>query len=870
MSAITNRFRLNSIRSKVAVVIVLVVCIVAGMLIWLTNRSFQSFAEDQLKFNARNESQRLVEQVTGPVRFELTDKIEQSLDTLLEHAGGQITNALVLLANGTHIADSYAGMGEKDALLELANRSFTTGQAILTEDGYTEARPVFFGEDRAVVGAVVTEWSPDLTHAAIRKLTLLAAEIAGVVLVLTVIGAMLVMQLLITRPLGTVGTVIRAFSRKDFEVEAPMITRGDEIGDIGRSLQELRDILAMGKKAELENTLKSAAFAGSSASMLLVDQDMCITHANPMMTNMFRAHVEGIRLVRPDFDPDTLIGKTIDAFHGKGQGAVIRDRIRALGDATFNTTVRFGDARISLTISAIRDVEGKHVGYVLEWADITQSWLNTALIEAIDASQLKAEFSVEGRFLSANAQFMTSTGYSDQQLSSKMFSHLVHADNADGRDGSTGRDGGSITAQAIETGAFLGAIHFVSQSGTKTIVDGSLSCVRDHEGRPIRLLLLGKDITRAEAELQAARSQRIEAQTQQTAVVEALRLGLRKLNSGDLTARIDEPFNESYEELRRDYNDTVMNLSKSLLEIVVNAENISSEAHNISATADNLSRRTESTAATLEQTAAALDGLTSSVKSTAEGAAKADQAVTEAKERAEDSGKVVVETVSAMDQIAGSSEKITSIIKVIDDIAFQTNLLALNAGVEAARAGDAGRGFAVVASEVRALAQRSSDAAREINGLIASSAMQVKRGVDLVGKTGDALRQIAGSVTEIAGLVSNIAVTSRQQSANLVEINSALNQLDQSTQQNAARLEETTAASEGLTKDAVSLVNIVSHFKVDRTETTSELIIPLRPHREQAGQARGAPEKRPVARVATSRSNAALAHVTNSNGWEDF
>lgn len=868
MSQKTSRFRLNSIIAKVAAVIMLVVGIVAGTLIFFTSSSFQNYANDQMLSLASVENSQLAAEIAGPVKFGLTEKIDEILDTLLLHFEGQIVGALVLSVDGEVTTKSISTTFDNDMLLDLANRALSGGEAVLAEDGYAEAKPVYFGDDAVLVGAVVTQWSAEMTAAAISSQTLFAANMAGITFVIGVGAAVLLMVGLITRPLGAVADVITAFGRKDFDVDTRLANRGDEIGDIGRSLEELRVILASGKAAELESTIKSAAFNGSSASMLLADQDMRVTHANPAMSKLFRTHIDGIRLVRPEFDPEDLIGKPIDSFHGTDRGNMIREQMRKRGDSTFRTTVRFGDARVSLSVSAIRDVEGKHVGYVLEWADVTQSWLNNALIEAIDASQLKAEFSIEGRFLSANALFAESIGLSTHDLRSRLLEQLIALDST------SGRDAGFLTAQAVQMGAYLGTIQFLNSKGGKTIVDGSLSCVKDHEGKPIRLLLLGKDITAAEVELQSARSQRAEAEKQQSAVVEALRLGLRKLNSGDLTARIEEPFSNTYEELRRDYNETVKNLSKSLFEIAVNAENISSEAQNISATADNLSRRTESTAATLEETAAALDGLTTSLKSTADGAAQADHAVAEAKERAEDSGKVVIETVSAMDQIASSSEKITSIIKVIDDIAFQTNLLALNAGVEAARAGDAGRGFAVVASEVRALAQRSSDAAREINGLIASSATQVKRGVDLVGKTGDALHQIAGSVTQIADLVSSIAVNSRQQSSNLVEINSALNQLDQTTQQNAARLEETTAASEGLTKDAVSLVEIVSHFKVDRDQAVNDLVVPFRPNRTPAAKAapsaREAPFSRPPARAVGASGGGAAKLPAQAGGWEDF
>ena len=170
--------------------------------------------------------------------------------------------------------------------------------------------------------------------------------------------------------------------------------------------------------------------------------------------------------------------------------------------------------------------------------------------------------------------------------------------------------------------------------------------------------------------------------------------------------------------------------------------------------------------------------------------------------------------MAAKGGIEESSRQIGQIIGVIDEIAFQTNLLALNAGVEAARAGDAGRGFAVVASEVRALAQRSAEAAKEIKALILASDKQVKNGVELVGETGEALARIVKQVTDINDVVTTIAASAKEQATGLMAVNKAVNQMDQVTQQNAAMVEQSTAAAHSLAQETDTLTQLVGRFRL--------------------------------------------------------
>lgn len=342
---------------------------------------------------------------------------------------------------------------------------------------------------------------------------------------------------------------------------------------------------------------------------------------------------------------------------------------------------------------------------------------------------------------------------------------------------------------------------------------------------------------------------------------------LERLSKGDLTFRLNTPFSEDYEKIRHDFNTTASSLQEALVTIATSTQAIRFATTEISTAADDQSRRTAQQAASLEQTAAALDEITATVKKTADGAGHAREVVASAKSDAEKSDQVVRHAISAMGDIERSSQQISHIIGVIDEIAFQTNLLALNAGVEAARAGEAGRGFAVVASEVRALAQRSAEAAKEIKGLISASTKQVEQGVDLVGQMGHALDRIMTEVTEINTIVSEIAAGAKEQSVGLQEINTGVSQMDHVTQQNAAIVEETTAASHGLAREIEKLLELVGRF-----ETGHELAV--EPAHREARPAAAQPKTRTAMKTISMRGVPSavrkLEAIANEQDWEEF
>ncbi|MFT4933723.1 MAG: methyl-accepting chemotaxis protein [Pseudoalteromonas distincta] len=381
------------------------------------------------------------------------------------------------------------------------------------------------------------------------------------------------------------------------------------------------------------------------------------------------------------------------------------------------------------------------------------------------------------------------------------------------------------------------------------------------------------DEQRRQTEAERARGEAERAATaqEQATVVAGLASGLDHLARGDLTFRIAEPFPGDYVKLRDNFNAAISQLQEAMSVVANNVRAMRSGAGEISQAADDLSRRTEQQAASLEETAAALDEITATVRKSAEGAKQASAVVATSRGDAEKTGLVVGDAVQAMSEIEKSSEQITQIIGVIDEIAFQTNLLALNAGVEAARAGDAGRGFAVVASEVRALAQRSADAAKEIKGLISASSQQVAQGVGLVGETGKALERIVSQVAEIDGLVSEIAASAQEQATGLHQVNTAVNEMDRVTQQNAAMVEETTAASHSLATEAESLSQSVGRFNIGAGEASATPAGRSAPARASRGESFA---NRHVPQMKTSSREGGAARrpepVAESEGWEEF
>ncbi|WP_342361711.1 methyl-accepting chemotaxis protein [Terrarubrum flagellatum] len=376
---------------------------------------------------------------------------------------------------------------------------------------------------------------------------------------------------------------------------------------------------------------------------------------------------------------------------------------------------------------------------------------------------------------------------------------------------------------------------------------------------------------KADADAQAlVAEERMRAAEEQGHAMQALGDGLSRLSEGDLTFRLTSEFPQAYQEIRDNFNAMATQMSEALAAIKASTVEVSNASAEISASTTDLSQRTEEQAASLEQTSASMEEIAATVRKNAENAQTANQSAVTTQQVAQRGGEVVAEAVQAMARIEESSRKISDIIGVIDEIARQTNLLALNAAVEAARAGEAGRGFAVVASEVRSLAQRSSQAAKDIKELIVSSGGQVKDGVDLVNRAGASLAEIVASIKSVASVVADIASASAEQSVGVAEVNKALQQMDEATQQNSALVEQNAATAKTLESQAKAMDERVSYFRVEGAATAAPAVKRAAPAVKSARPApqrpAGAATRSPVARMQAAVATA----FNNDSEWQEF
>jgi methyl-accepting chemotaxis protein len=498
---------------------------------------------------------------------------------------------------------------------------------------------------------------------------------------------------------------------------------------------------------------------------------------------------------------------------------------------------------IQASYSPLFDRSGKVTGVVKFATDITAEKLRNADFEgqlaAINKAQAVIEFSLDGKILNANDNFLNTLGYTLEEIKGRHHSMFVEPGYA----------------QSLEYKKFwekLGRGEFdaaqykrVGKGGKEIWIQASYNPILDASGRPFKVVKFATDITAMRMAVE---------QTQQ--VVTAAK-------NKDLTQRIPMAGKTGELELLcGGVNDLLDTVSAVMTEIKAASREVSNAAAEISTSTTDLSQRTEEQAASLEQTSASMEEMAATVKKNAENAAHANELTRGTREVADRGGEVVAQAVTAMARIEESSRKISDIISVIDEIARQTNLLALNAAVEAARAGEAGRGFAVVASEVRSLAQRSSQAAKDIKDLITNSSSQVQDGVQLVNRAGASLKDILASIVKVADIVAEITNASAEQASGIDQINKALSQMDEVTQQNSALVEENAATAKTLEAQSSAMDERVRAFRLEAGERRSAA--------EAASVRPAQAAKKPAAVRGTAYELQGNLAVAVGQDWQEF
>lgn len=499
---------------------------------------------------------------------------------------------------------------------------------------------------------------------------------------------------------------------------------------------------------------------------------------------------------------------------------------------------------------------GKPFKVVKYATDVTQWKLEdadaNARTKAIDNAQAVVEFNMDGTIITANQNFLDIAGYKLLEIQGTHHSMFIDSEFA------ASNEYKEFWSALAAGESCTGEYKRVAKGGQEIWIQASYNPIMDINDKPFKVVKLAVDIT---------------AQKQMQQMVESLLGEVSKvmvgLAEGNLNVRVDGSYTDQFKVLQDAVNEYCVKLKEIVLNIRESSDLVSTGAEEISRGNLDLSRRTESQAASLEETSASMEEMTSTVKQNADNAKEANILSIGARDQASTGGEVVNKAITAMHEINQASNKISDIIGVIDEIAFQTNLLALNAAVEAARAGEQGRGFAVVATEVRNLAGRSATAAKEIKGLIEDSVQKVTDGSQLVNQSGETLEQIMDSVRQVADIIGDISSASQEQAQGIEQVNKAIIEMDATTQQNTAMVEEAAAAAESMSEQSSELNNLISFFKLEHVDNSSENNA-LAPHAERRSSQRPwAPNTE--SNQGTSSNDFQVASGSDvTDSWEEF
>ncbi len=651
------------------------------------------------------------------------------------------------------------------------------------------------------------------------------------------------------------------------------------------------------KKLNAERELQQivGAMDSTSSNVMVADPDRNVIYMNRAVKKMLRAVEPELRKALPHFSVDKVIGSNIDIFHRNPSHQM--QLLANLRD-TYTSEITVAGITFRLIVNPIFSESGERLGTVVEWVDRTQevaaehemsrilgaleTTTTNVMISDPDRKIIYMNKSVETMLRVAEADIRSVLPHfsvdkivgSNMDIFHKNPAHqmklLENLTSTYTSNIVVGKRHFRLVANPIfsKDGTRLGSVvewqDRTLEVGVEVEVNNLVSAAADGNFSE-RISVAGKD----GFFLKLAEGLNTLVTTADRGLSDVARV-LGAVAKGDLTERIDAEYSGTFGDLKNYCNETTGSLTTMLGDIRSAADMIFTASSEIAQGNADLSSRTEQQAASLEETASSMEELTSTVKLNADNAKQANVLAEQASAVAVDGGTLIQQVVTTMNAINESARKISDIIGVIDGIAFQTNILALNAAVEAARAGDQGRGFAVVASEVRTLAQRSANAAKDIKALISDSVQKIESGNQLVGKSGDTMKEIVSSIKRVNDIMAEIAAASVEQSTGIEEVSTTVSQMDEMTQQNAALVEEAAAAAESLQSQADQLNRNVAQFRLDEDQTPPSVA-----QRTIAAKPRAKPTLSEPTKAATKKSPGAAKKLTPPSSsaedeWEQF
>lgn len=557
-------------------------------------------------------------------------------------------------------------------------------------------------------------------------------------------------------------------------------------------------------RVEKENQQKQDVLNAIDKSLAVIEFDLegNILHANANF------------LAAVGYELDEIVNKhhrifVTDAYMSSDEYAEFWTKLKSgqFFSGRFKRVNKQGDEIwIEASYNPIKDSSG-HPYKVMKFATDITSFVTKeqdykGQIDSINKTMAVIEFDTTGNILKTNDNFRAATGYSEAELQGKHHRMFVLPDYAESEEYV------AFWRELAEGKSKSGTYHLVNKAGEDLWLEATYNAIYNADGEVIKVVKYATDVSANE------NTKLLKEVVHDAGVV------MEAYAKGDLTAKMqnhlegkeNSMFAGEVELLTCSVSNMVENLSNIITEVLSSSNHVHRAASEVKDSSLNLSQRVQEQAAALEETSATMDQMNSSVQANKQSAHHAAEEARAVQSQAGDGEMVMQKTVDAINAIEESSHQIKDIVSLIDSIAFQTNLLALNAAVEAARAGEHGRGFAVVAGEVRALAQKSAGAAKEINELISNSTERVAQGVLLAQQSGDSLEKINSAIKGVVDMIDHIASSSDEQAIGINQVHQAITQIDSVTQQNAALVEQTSASAETMKGESTRLEENMSFF----------------------------------------------------------